>query len=99
MRRRKRTLTTIDLSVSAPRGIEYTAAPSLFINYALHGDTMDATSPIAAGRASAFAEAGLSVGGALLYTALDAPSTTTIVRGLSNASYDLPDKLLRIVRR
>ena len=92
-----RTLTTIDLSVAAPRGIEYTRATSLFINYAINGDMSDATEFRETARVGAVAEAGLTVGPALIYSAASAPTRGELVRGMSNASVDLPGSMIRIV--
>lgn len=86
-----RQLTVIDLSIHAPKGIERTTSPSLFVNYAVHGDMDDAGT-----REGAAAEAGFSVGNALLYTAAVVTGATA-VRGLSYASYDVEGSMVRVV--
>lgn len=79
--------TVIDLAERAPAGLEHGTAPSLFVNYAVTGQSDSLGT-----RAGAVVEAGFSVGSALLYTAV---ANTT--RGLSYLSYDHEPSMTRVV--
>ena len=85
--------TTLSLRPGMPGAIEYPDSTSLFVNYALHGDTGAGSDA----RASAFTEAGLSIDGALLYSSVAMPTPGTIVRGLSNATFDWRKEMVSFV--
>jgi len=78
----------IDLrSMSRPQNMTLHRDASAFANYSLQ---LDGT-----GGLGAFAEAGASYNGGLLYSGASRLSDGRIVRGLSNVTYDEPDKLRR----
>src|SRR5512135_3486527 len=74
----------IDLRSSfRPADLELRRDTSAFLNYSATGTTT--------GTLSAFAEAGASVNGNLLYTGWSRLPSGALVRGLSNATFDEPD--------
>ncbi|MFL5277469.1 MAG: fimbria/pilus outer membrane usher protein [Myxococcales bacterium] len=78
----------IDLrSASRPQDMRLHRDGSAFANYSLQLDDT--------GGASAFAEAGASWKGGLLYSGLSRTPDGRVVRGLTNLTYDEPDRLRR----
>jgi outer membrane usher protein len=78
----------IDLrSISRPQNLTLHRDGSAFANYSLQLD--------GSGQVGAFAEAGASWKGGLLYSGASRNPDGRVVRGLSNLTYDEPDKLRR----
>jgi outer membrane usher protein len=78
----------IDLrSISRPQNLTLHRDGSAFANYSLQLD--------GSGQVGAFAEAGASWNGGLLYSGASRNADGSVVRGLSNLTYDEPDKLRR----
>jgi outer membrane usher protein len=77
----------VDLRSARPPELEQRRDTSGFFNYSARADT--------AGAVSAFAEAGASVSGNLLYTGWSRLTTGEVVRGLSSLTLDEPDALRR----
>ena len=86
--------TMIELATRPPVGITYASAPSAFVNYALAGTLRDDGGPAA--HVSGFAEAGLSLAGAVAYTTVAVPDADRVVRGLSRVSVESRAKLARV---
>ncbi len=81
----------VDLTPGPPAGITFARDPSAFLNYAL--TWRDAEDP--AGQLDGFAEAGFSLGRALLLSTFSRPAEEGIVRGLTQLSVDERRRLRR----
>jgi outer membrane usher protein len=87
--------TTIALGGQRPADLERASSPSLFVNYALLGDAR--TAAMEHFTVGGAAEAGLSLGGTLAYSAMTVVDTTHVVRGLTSYTVDWRAKLVRFV--
>lgn len=72
-----------------PAGLEYRRDPSAFANYALNAGGSTGY--------DVFTDAGFSARGALFATTVSTARHEAVVRGLTSATFDQPDKLRRIV--
>lgn len=79
----------VDLGIGPPPGMIFRADTSAFFNYALSLQNFDSV--------AVFAEGGLSIMGALLFSGASRNDDGTLVRGLSNLTYDDRSHLVRWV--
>jgi outer membrane usher protein len=84
----------VDLRPKRPEGILYSTAPSMFVNYSL--GLYELQSRDAFGW-NGLSEAGLSIGGQLLYGSVEHLPDGTWVRLMNNLTLDWRDKLTRII--
>jgi len=84
----------VDLRPKRPAGIIYSTTPSMFVNYSL--GLYELQSRDAFGW-NGLSEAGLSLGGQLLYGSVEHRSDGTWARLMNNLTLDWRDKLTRII--
>jgi len=81
--------TVLDLKPGRPEGMTYTRDTSAFVNYAVHWNDFKSL--------DAFAEAGISLRGNLLYSSGSRDAQGRFVRGLTNYTVDDRERLRRWV--
>lgn len=79
----------LDLALPPPRDLVFASDPSFFVNYSLGVQDFKTW--------TGFGEAGLSLGGNLLYGAVSRDSGARVVRGLTNVTHDDRESLRRWV--
>jgi outer membrane usher protein len=82
-------VTVVNMSVGRPPGITYSTNTSAFLNYTANWRDFQ--------HLDGFAEAGLNLGGKLLYSSVSRDSAGNLVRGQTNFTVDRREQLQRIV--